>query len=93
MTEKKPEFAFEKKLGIHEILYGDIQALLKIIGMLLYCVKETNQSHGTSCEFFRLDFRQMYLDEKFPFGSMVLDLKFGSKKEVDENLPKKIEKK
>ena len=88
MTEKKPEFAFEKKLGIHEILYGDIPGLLNIIGKLLYCVKETNQSQGTSCEFFRLDFRPMCLDEEllmqFPSGSLVLDLKFGSKKELYE---------
>lgn len=90
--ENKPEFAFGKKLGIADCLYGDIPQLLIMIGRLLYCMKETNKIHNLSCEFFRLDFRPMYFDEhllrEFPQGSLILDLKFGSKKELEEESEK-----
>jgi|GEM_PF-1723868 len=88
MSENEPQFAFGKKLGINECIYGNIPELLNIIGRLLYFMKETNQLHNVSCEFFRLDFRQLYFDEEllreFPIGSFVLDLKFGSKKELKD---------
>ena len=86
IEEKQPSFAFEKKLGVHDMIYGNIPALMKMIERLLYCMKETNKNHGVKCEFFRLDFRQPYLDEtfQFPIGSFILDLKFGSKKELKD---------
>ncbi len=84
--EDKPDFAFEKKLGINEIMYGDISFMSNSITKLLYCMKETNDLHKVSCEFFRLDFRQPYFDEQmeFPRRSLILDLKWGSKKELEE---------
>jgi hypothetical protein len=49
-------------------------------------MQETNKKHGVQCEFFRLDFRQPYFDEQleFPYGSLILDMKWGSKKELQE---------
>lgn len=86
MTE--PNFAFGKKLGISPFVCGDINNLTRFINMLLVSMKETNKLHGTHCEFFRLDFRQQYLDEElmqsFPRESFVLDMKFGSKEELEE---------
>lgn len=61
--DKNPEFAFGKKLGIAEFAYGDIPVLLMAIEKLLYCMKETNKNHEVECEFFRLDFRQLYFIE------------------------------
>lgn len=88
MTAPKPEFAFVKELGISEILYGDIPQISNMIARLLFCMKETNQKHNVSCEFFRLDFRPQTFDEeitrKFPIGALVLDLKWGSKKELEK---------
>jgi len=82
----EPQFAFEKKLGVNEICLGNVNSLLNLIGRLLVCMKETNQKYGVSCEFFRLDFRQPHFDENltFPFGSLILDMKWGSKKEVED---------
>ncbi len=83
--EDKPKFAFEKKLGIAECMHGDIQFMCNAIAKLFYCMKETNEFHKVSCEFFRLDFRQPYFEEQiqFPIGSLILDLKWGSKKELE----------
>lgn len=85
MEDNKPKFSFEKKIGIHGQLYGDIPALIEMIERLFYCMKETNKNHNVECEFFRLDFRQPYFDEEleFPRGCLILDLKFGSKEELD----------
>lgn len=82
---EEPSFAFEKKLGISECVYGNIPSILNMIGKLLYCLKETNKIHGTECEFFRLDFRQLDFDEQmqFPHGAFLLDLKWGSRKELE----------
>ncbi len=76
--------AFQKKLGVAECLYGDPVSLSNIIARLMVCMKETNQKHGVHCEFFRLDFRQPYFDEQmeFPYGSLILDMKWGSKEEL-----------
>ena len=86
MESKEPNFAFEKKLGISESLYGSHHQLLNMIGRLLQCMKETNKNYGLECEFFRLDFRQPYFDEQmqFPYGCLLLDMKWGSKKELNE---------
>ena len=83
-----PNFAFEKKLGIADCLYGNVFALTDMIARLLACMQETNKLHNVQCEFFRLDFRQPYLDEQFqfPYGSLILDLKWGSAKEIDEKV-------
>lgn len=84
----EPDFAFQKKLGVNEIVYGDVEFLQKCILRLFECMKKTNQKHGVSCEFFRLDFRTINFVEEtlqeFPFGSYVLHLKWGSKKELKE---------
>jgi len=82
----EPKFAFEKKLGISEMMYGDIPFLANSIAKLLYCMKETNEKHRVDCQFFRLDFRTSYFDEQltFPMGCLILDLKWGSKKELEE---------
>jgi hypothetical protein len=81
----KPDFAFEKKLGIPELPYKTRYIILQAIERLFVCMQETNKLHNVSCEFFRLDFRQMYLDEQlaglFPIGSLILDFKWGSKME------------
>lgn len=84
--DKNPDFAFGKKLGIAECPYGNLATIPDMVARLMVCMKETNKSHGVECEFFRLDFRQPYFDEQmeFPFGSLILDLKWGSKKELDE---------
>lgn len=84
--EQEPDFAFGKKLGIHQILYGDIISINKLIGKLLVLMKEVNERDGVDCEFFRLDFRQPYFDEtmQFPMGSLILDMKWGSKKQLLE---------
>jgi hypothetical protein len=84
--EKQPQFAFGKKIGIAESIYGNIPELSKMIERLLYCMKETNQIHKVECEFFRLDFRQAYFDEtfQFPLGFFILDMKWGSKKELKD---------
>lgn len=51
---------------------------------VMVCMQETNKKHGVQCEFFRLDFRQPYFDEtlEFPGGALILDMKWGSKKEL-----------
>ncbi len=84
--DNEPNFAFEKKIGIASSLYGDIPSLINTIQLLLHCMKETNKNHEVGCEFFRLDFRQPYFDEKnqFPIGALLLDMKWGSKKELNE---------
>jgi hypothetical protein len=91
MKEEKINFAFEKKLGVAEILYGKPAQLSALIERLLYCMKETNKFHDVECEFFRLDFRQPYFDEQiqFPVGSLILDMKWGSKEELKD---KKVDK-
>jgi hypothetical protein len=83
--EDEPRFAFEKKLGISEQLYGDPKALVQTFERLLYCMKETNTFYRVTCEFLRLDFRQPYIDEQmqFPIGSLILDMKWGSRTELD----------
>lgn len=91
MDEEKIPFAFEKKLGIADCLYGDIPALLMGIEKLLYCMKETNKMHNVECEFFRLDFRPRYIYEQpnFPIGSLILDMKWGSQQELKKNKKEK----
>jgi hypothetical protein len=84
MDNEKSDFAFGKKLGVNECLYGDPIALSNMIARLMVCIKETNEKHGVHCEFFRLDFRQAYFDEamQFPLGALILDMKWGSKQEL-----------
>jgi len=86
MDSREPDFAFEKKLGIAECLYGNPIAISNMIARLMVCMQETNKLHGVECEFFRLDFRQPYLDEQFqfPFGDLILHMKWGSKKELEK---------
>lgn len=86
MKHEEPEFAFCKKIGIAEHLYGNTIAISNIIARLMVCMQETNNKHGVQCEFFRLDFRQPYFDERmqFPCGSLILHMKWGSKKEIEE---------
>jgi hypothetical protein len=86
MKKEEPDFAFGKKLGINECLYGDPVGISQMISRLMFCMKESNKHHGVQCEFFRLDFRQPYFDEQmqFPIGSLILDMKWGSKKELQE---------
>lgn len=86
MKYKEPEFVFLKKLGIAECLYGDHIAISNIIARLLFCMQETNKKHGVQCEFFRLEFRPPYFDEamQFPRGALILDMKWGSKKELEK---------
>lgn len=87
MENEAPEFAFGKKLGVSDCMYGDPVGLSNIIATLILCMQETNKKHGTICEFFRLDFRQPHFDEQmqFPIGALILDMKWGSKKELEEN--------
>ena len=86
------DFAFGKKLGIAECVYGNHATLASMIQRLMLCMKETNKNHGVECEFFRLDFRQPYFDEtmEFPIGALILDMKWGSKKELEENKKKSV---
>jgi hypothetical protein len=91
MTEKEIDFVFVKKLAIAECLYGNPIAISNMISRLMFCMKETNENHKVQCEFFRLDFRQPYFDEKmqFPMGSLILEMKWGDKKEL-ESMKKEI---
>ena len=79
----KPNFEYEKILGINECMYGNIPFYLNVIGKLLYCMKESNQINGKDVEFFRLDFRPLFYYEidPFPFRSLIMDLKWGCKEE------------
>jgi hypothetical protein len=81
---KEPDFAFEKKVGINEFLHGDINAYIRLIDQLFYCMQETNKIHDVMCEFFQLDFRYPNADEHFPIGSLVMHLKWGNKKELEK---------
>lgn len=84
----KPDFAFEKKLGICESIYvfENQRIILNAFERLFQCMKETNDLHKVSCEFFRLDFRPQTLHEQltqsFPRESLILELKWGSKREL-----------
>lgn len=82
----EPEFAYEKKIGIHQQVSNDIPFLLNMIERLISCMRESNKINGVSCEFFRLDYRQPYLDEQFqfPYGYLILELKWRSRKELIE---------
>ena len=82
---KELPFAFEKKIGISECVYGNLHIISDAIRRLMLCAQETNKLHNVECEFFRLDFRQSYVDEQleFPFGSLILHMKWGSKKELE----------
>jgi hypothetical protein len=88
--DNEPQFAFEKKLGVHDMAYGNIKLIAESLQKLMLCMKETNKIHNVDCEFFRLDFRQPYFDERmqFPIGSLILDMKWGSKKELQEKSKK-----
>lgn len=83
---KEPNFAWGKKLGIAEALYGDVRAISSAIERLLFCMKESNELNKMECEFFRIDFRQPFMDEEFQFprGSLILDMKWGSRKELED---------
>ncbi len=90
MEDKQPEFAFQKKIGINQCMYGDISHISNIIERLMVCMMESNKFNEVECQFFRLDFRQPYFDEQmqFPYGSLILDMKWGSKNELNKkNLP------
>lgn len=86
MGDEKPDFAFGTNLGVSEVVYDNVPALINLFGRLLVCMQETNRKHGVGCAFFRLDFRQTYFDEtlEFPLGSMILDMKWGCKKEIQD---------
>ena len=86
MESREPDFAFEKKLRISDILYRNPSAISIMIERLMVCMKETNKLHGVECEFFRLDFREPYFDEQdqFPVAALILHMKWGSKKELDK---------
>lgn len=90
MSNNEPNFAWGKKLGINESLYGDVRAISFAIERLLFCMKESNELNKMECEFFRIDFRQPYMDEEcqFPRGSLILDMKWGSRKELEEKQSK-----
>lgn len=87
--EDKPDFAFEKKIGICESFdtFENRRIVFDVFQRLFQCMKETNDLHKLSCEFFRLDFRPQTLFEEisgeFPRDMTVLDLKWGSKKELE----------
>jgi hypothetical protein len=92
MSEDKPNFAYQKKIGISYCFYGDIPEMSKMIARLLYCMKECNEKNAHSCEFFRLDFRPAYFDEtfEFPFGFLILDLKWGCQEELKKINDEKV---
>lgn len=83
---KEPNFAFGKTIGINQSLAGDLSSIHLAIERLFACMKQTNKLHEVECEFFRLDFRQPYFDEQmqFPLGCLILDLKWGSKSELEK---------
>jgi hypothetical protein len=60
-------------------------------------MRETNKKYGSNSEFFRLDFRGQdsyeQITNAFPLSALVLDLKWGSKKELEKkNLADKSER-
>lgn len=87
MGNNEPDFAFEKKIGVSESLYGNQRAIAQVIERLIFCMKETNQKNDFECEFFRIDFRQPYFDERmeFPLGFLILHIKWGCKKELKQD--------
>lgn len=52
MTE--PKFAFQKKLGVSAVLYGDPIELCYMIARLMVCMKECNKKTGTLANFLGL---------------------------------------
>lgn len=86
MNNLEDEFIFEKKIGIAECVLGNIGLITEITQRLMVCMQETNKKHGVECEFFRMDFRQPYLDEQFqfPLNCFILHIKWGSKKEFEK---------
>lgn len=88
--EDKPDFAFEKKIGVCESFdnFENRRIIFDAFQRLFQCMKETNDLHKVYCEFFRLDFRPQTLDEEitraFPRDMTVLDFKWGSKKELNK---------
>jgi hypothetical protein len=79
----KPNFEYGKTIGIADCMYGDFPFMINMIGKLLNCMKESNQINGKDNEYFRLDFRPptYYELTQYPRGSLILDLKWGCKKE------------
>ncbi len=88
--EDKPDFAFEKKIAICESIeiYENRRIIFDAFQRLFQCMKETNELHKVNSEYFRLDFRPQSIHEQlagqFPRDMTVLDLKWGSKKELEE---------
>jgi hypothetical protein len=87
---KEPDFAFGKKLGVADIMYGNPTHISNMLARLIVCMQETNKLHNVNCEYFRLDFRPPTFDEtfEFPIGSLILDMKWGSKRELEEKKSK-----
>ncbi len=90
MENKELEFAFQKKIAIYESfdIFKNTRIVFEAFQRLFQCMKETNDIHKVSCEYFRLDFRPQTLHEQitgqFPMDMTVLDLKWGSKKELEK---------
>lgn len=72
-------------MGMDDSLYGDIPAMMNLIGRLLYCMKECNAKNEHDCEFFRLDFRPANMLDGLPWGALALRLRWGSRDELGNN--------
>lgn len=77
----EPNFEFQKSIGFPSYYYGDTPHLVDMMHRLFISMKETNEMHKKSCEFFRLDHRKPFPHEDFPLDYLVLQLKWGCKKE------------
>ena len=85
-TDRKKNYAFVSTIGVSECVYGDINALLKIIQHLLETMKSMNAQHNVHCEFFRIDFRRPTQDESllYPDGYLQLKIKWGDQDEFNK---------
>jgi hypothetical protein len=88
--DDKPDFAFGKKIAICESIdtFENRIIIFHVLERLFQCMKETNELHKVNSEYFRLDFRPQNLFEdlsqEFSRDMLVLDLKWGSKKELEK---------
>jgi hypothetical protein len=88
MSEEKDTFAFEKTLGIPMSckIYHHKESIINAFNALYQCMRDTNKLHGLCNTFFKLEFRNpTYYEEcNFPINSYILEMKWGSKKEIQD---------
>jgi hypothetical protein len=79
-------YAFHKKVYINELINREQadQIIKDLMLKLFYCMKETNNLHKVTCEFFTLIFRESNVLD----GTMspyVMEMHWGHKKEMGKD--------